>query len=77
MIIYFEDLNLKQLRAIKGLSQEEVAKYIGLKKQSYNLGELGKRKFKIDEVEKMSSLFNVPINTLISIIKNKNKNKFR
>lgn len=77
MIIYFEDLNLKQLRVIKGLSQEEVAKYIGLKKQSYNLSEWGKRKFKVDEVEKMSILFNVPINTLISIIKNKNKNKFK
>lgn len=77
MIIYFEDLNLKQLRVIKGLSQEEVSKYIGLKKQSYNLSEWGKRKFKVDEVEKMSSLFNVPINTLISIIKNKNKNKFK
>lgn len=52
---------IKSLRALKGLSQIEMAKAMSLSVVSYNKKENGKVPFTIDEVKFMSTFFNVPI----------------
>lgn len=45
---------LKSKRALKGLTQEDIAGKIGMKTKSYNLKENGKIKFSLEEVAKVS-----------------------
>jgi len=47
---------LKAYRALKNLSQAEVAKALGIAKSTYCNKELGNRKFTLGEVEKLSEL---------------------
>ena len=46
------------------LRQEDVAKKIGISKQSYYLKETGKREFTISEARRLSLIFNCTLNDL-------------
>lgn len=52
----------KGLRVSKGLTQEEVANYLGLSLTQYRRKENNKVRFYADEIYSLSKLYNVPIN---------------
>ena len=59
-----KEVNLRKLRGLRaeyGLTQEEVAKKIGISTNSYNRKERGKRKFTLIEAKKLADLFDVSI----------------
>lgn len=56
------DLNVKRLKAERianGLSQEEVANYLGLKRSTYSLKENGHRNWSLDNLVKFCDLVGV------------------
>ena len=55
---------LKNLRAVVGLSQAEVAKRLGIALQSYNSKENGHRLIKAEELEQLARLFDVSMDEL-------------
>ena len=50
---------IKKLREEHGMSQEELAKYLGVTYQAVSTWETGKRLPRMGSIEKMSSLFGV------------------
>lgn len=50
---------LKSKRMLFNLTQEEIAKELGINIKSYNLKENGKMKFKLDEAKKIIVLLNL------------------
>ena len=58
-------MNLKQIRKSKGLTQQEVANYIGISQNNYSYWENGKVKIDNKSLQKLSELFNVSIDTII------------
>lgn len=64
---------LKSLREEKGLSQQEMASYIGKSKSSVNMYERGEREPGIEVLESYADFFNVDMNYLIgkSAVKNR------
>lgn len=58
---------LKDVRETKGMSQQNVAKAIGITRQYYQQIEAGERQQKMDItlLVKLSQVFNVPINYII------------
>jgi len=52
------------------LKQEDVAKMIGIHKQSYHLKESGKRQFTIEEGLRLAKLFNCTLDDLFGGKKN-------
>lgn len=55
-------MSIKAMRANANLSQEAVAKELGITVVSYRRKEQGKREFKFSELLKMCKLFNVELN---------------
>ena len=49
--------NIKALRAVKGLRQEDLAKFLGISLNSYNNKENGKREFSLMEANSLAKLF--------------------
>lgn len=47
---------LKSLRVRQGLKQQDVANYLGIKKNTYASKENGQRKFNVEEAIKLSKL---------------------
>ena len=50
---------LKELRNEKGITQEKMAKLLGISKNNYNLKENGKLDFGLSEVKKILDILNV------------------
>lgn len=72
--IEIENLTLKQIRRLHGITMEEISKKINITKQGYFYKESGKRKFKKKELEKIAKIFNLKIEVIFKIIKNSNIN---
>ena len=64
---------IKQLRLNKKVSQEEIAKFLGVTKQAYSLYELGKRNVDNETLLKLSEYFNVSIDYLLGKSEDKNE----
>lgn len=56
---------LKQLRAQRGLTQDTLSKQSGLTKSSIAMYETGKRKPKIEVLERLADFFNVDLDYLV------------
>ena len=56
---------IKELRTQLHLSQDYVAKYLGLNRSTYTQMENGKRKVLADEVAQLSNLFGVSADSLL------------
>ncbi len=59
-------LRLAQLRNIKGLSQEELSKIIGISRPSLAQIEQGNRSIKVDELKKMAEILNLSMDEVMS-----------
>ncbi len=57
---------IKELRTQLHLSQDYVAKYLGINRSTYTQMENGKRKVLADEVAKLSKLFGVSADSLLN-----------
>lgn len=57
-------INLKKLRAEKGLSQQELAEIIGMSKSSINMYERGEREPGIETIQRLAHFFNVSVDRL-------------
>lgn len=57
--------NMKLIREMKKLTQQEVAEYLNLTRQSYNYYELGKRSPDMETLVKLADLYNVSIDYLL------------
>ncbi len=57
---------IKELRIQKKLSQEQVAKAIGVSRPTYTAIEAGKQKLDLDEAQKFTKLFGIGIDELLS-----------
>jgi len=57
---------IKEFRTKKGLSQEVVAKAIGVSRPTYTAIEAGKQKLDLDESKKLANLFGVDIDSLLT-----------
>ena len=58
---------LKSKRILFDLTQEEIAKEVGINIESYNLKENGKREFTLDEAKKISNLLKLNLNEVNDI----------
>ena len=58
-------LRLAQLRNIKGLSQEELSKSIGVSRPSLAQIEQGNRSVKVDELKKMAEILNFSMDEIM------------
>lgn len=63
-------LNLKELRKQKGLTQKQVAEKCGMSYQSYAHYESGRRMLPIDTFLKLKSVFEISLDDLAVIILN-------
>ena len=61
---------LKSKRILFNLTQEEIAKEVGINIKSYNLKENGKREFTLDEAKKISNLLELNLNEVNDIFFN-------
>lgn len=57
---------IKELRTLKGLSQEQVAKTIGVSRPTYTAIEAGKQKLDLEEAQKLAKLFGIGVDELLS-----------
>lgn len=57
---------LRKLRTLKGLSQEYVANQLNISQVAYSDIESNKTKLSLERLEKLSSVFEVPINDIIT-----------
>ena len=58
---------LKSKRILFNLTQEEIAKEVGINIKSYNLKENGKREFTLDEAKKIINLLELNLNEVNDI----------
>ena len=58
---------LKSKRILFDLTQEEIAKEVGINIKSYNAKENGKREFTLDEAKKISNLLKLNLNEVNDI----------
>ena len=58
-------LRLKEVRKSKGLTQQDVAKYVGISQNNYSYWENGKVKIDNDSIKKLADLFNVSVDYLL------------
>lgn len=57
---------IKTLRTGKGLSQEQIAKVIGVSRPTYTAIEAGKQKLDIEEAQKLAKLYSISVDELLS-----------
>ena len=57
---------IKELRTQKGLSQEQVAKAIGVSRPTYTAMEVGKQKLDLEEAQKLAKLYGIGVDELVS-----------
>lgn len=58
---------LKELRMAKGLSQKEVAEYLGISNAAYSLYERGDREPNISTLKKIANYYGVTVDELLGI----------
>ena len=58
-------MDIKKFRKEKGLSQEDIAKALGVSQASYSYKEAGIRKFNLDEIKILKKLLNVTYEELL------------
>ena len=58
--------NLRQLRLKKGYTQEQVAKALGINRTTYTKYETGVTQPSLEQLKKLSELFEVDYNTLLN-----------
>lgn len=58
-------LRLKEVRKSKGMTQQDVAKYVGISQNNYSYWENGKVKIDNDSIKKLADLFNVSVDYLL------------
>ncbi len=56
---------IKKLRTQMNLSQDYVAKYLGVSRSTFTQMENGNRKILADEISKLSTLFGVSVNAIL------------
>lgn len=70
-------LILKELRKINGYTQEYVASYLGVVRQTYSFYETGNRKPSAETLYKLSKLYNISIDDLMeSAVEKENEYSF-
>ena len=62
---------LKEIRQEKNLSQTDIAKALGVTRQAISLYEKGDREPKLETWEKLADFFNVPVDYLLGISKDR------
>ena len=62
---------LKEIRQEKNLSQTDIAKALGVTRQAISLYEKGDREPKIETWQKLADFFNVPVDYLLGISKDR------
>lgn len=65
---------LKDLREDNDLKQEAIAQMLEMTRQQYQLYESGKRQIPFDKVIKLAVYYNVSIDYIAGLTKNKEKN---
>jgi len=65
--------SLSELRDLKGLTQGDVAKKLGMTPQGYGLLERGERELKAKVIQKLSYIFDVPVDKIIFLALNNNR----
>lgn len=58
--------NIKKIREQKGLMQKEVSAHLELDKSAYSKLEKGLRDVKVSELQKLASLFEMPIDSIVN-----------
>ena len=58
--------NLRRFRNIKGMSQQQVADYLGVSRQAYTRYEMGQREPGIDVLTKLAKLYNYQVDVFFS-----------
>ena len=56
---------LKEIRKDRDLSQNDVAKFLGMKQQQYSEYEIGKRLIPIETLNKLADFYNTSIDYLV------------
>jgi len=56
---------IKKLRTDNNISQEELAKMMGVSRPTLSQIELGERKLKVDEIQKLASIFEISLSDLL------------
>lgn len=69
--------NLRKLRKEKGLTQIELAKYIGISQNNYSYWENGKVKIDDKSLNKLADYFNVSVDYLLGRIENEEDKKIK
>jgi transcriptional regulator with XRE-family HTH domain len=67
--------NVRNIRESKGVTQTHVAKQLGVTIQTYNAYEMGRRKLKVDTLQKISEILNEPIQNFFNQKLYETKNK--
>ena len=62
---------IKEIRQEKNLSQTDIAKALGVTRQAISLYEKGDREPKLEMWEKLADFFNVPVDYLLGISKDR------
>ena len=65
---------MKELRAEKGVSQQIIADYLGITRQSYSNYELGNREADYDTLMKLAKYFDTSVDYIIGISDSKSSN---
>ena len=58
-------LRVKQLRLDNNKTQDDIAKYLGVDKSTYNKYENGKRKFNNDVVKELAEYYNIKVSDIL------------
>ena len=58
-------LRVKKLRLDNNKTQQELAKYLGVDKSTYNKYENGKRKFNNDVVNQLAEYYNINVSDIV------------
>lgn len=58
-------MRLKEVRKAAGLTQKEVAAYVGVNQNTYSYWENGKTRIDSDSIAKLSKLFNVSVDYIL------------
>ena len=68
---------LKQLREEKNLSQKDIAYILGISRGLYSQYEIADKIISLNHLEKLSNYFNLPINYLLGLDNNKQKQNLK
>ena len=58
---------IKKIRKRKKLTQEQLAKWLGVSRQAVAMWELGKREVKVPTLEKIAHVFGIQVNEIITL----------